>query len=53
MPATSKKQRTLMCIALSMKKGETPESYSAEAAKAAKSMTVQQLEDYCKVPVSK
>ena len=53
MPATSKKQRTLMCIALSIKEGKTPASYSKEAAKAASSMSVEQLRDYCKVPVSK
>ncbi len=35
MPATSKKQKTLMCIALSMKRGKTPKSYSKQAAKMA------------------
>jgi hypothetical protein len=53
MPATSKNQRTLFCIALSMKKGETPKSYSAQAAKMADSMTEAQLTDYCKTPVKK
>lgn len=53
MPATSSKQKTLMCIALSMKKGKTPKSYSKEAAKVADSMSEQQLADYCQVPVKK
>jgi hypothetical protein len=47
----SKSQRTLACIALSMMKGETPESYSAQAAKMKKSMTKEQLEEFCKSPV--
>jgi hypothetical protein len=51
MPATSKKQRTLFCIALSIKEGKTPKSYSAEAAKMADTMSVKQLTDYCKSPV--
>jgi hypothetical protein len=51
MPATSKKQRALFCIAYSMKIGKTPKSYSAEAAKMADSMTEQQLKDYCTSPI--
>jgi hypothetical protein len=51
MPATSKKQRTLMCIALAIKEGKTPKSYSKEAARLAGSMSVEQLRDYCKSPV--
>jgi hypothetical protein len=53
MPATSKSQRTLFCIALSIKKGETPKSYSAQAAKMAETMSEEQLADYCKAPVKK
>lgn len=47
MPATSDKQRTLFCIALSIKQGKTPASYSKEAAKMAEEMTEEQLADYC------
>jgi len=47
MPAISKKQQTLACIALSIKRGETKKTYSAEAAKMAESMTEQQLKDFC------
>jgi len=48
MPATSESQRKLSCIALSIKKGGTPASYSKQAAKMAETMSEQQLEDYCK-----
>jgi len=51
MPATSKNQRTLFCIALSIKRGETPRTYSAEAAKMADEMSEKQLSDYCENPV--
>jgi len=51
MPATSKEQRTLFCIALSIKQGKTPASYSAQAAKMAKSMSEEQLKEYCERPV--
>jgi len=47
MPATSENQRKLMCIALSIKKGDTPSSYSKQAAKMASEMSEQQLKDYC------
>jgi len=47
MPSVSEGQRKLMCIALSMKRGETPKSYSKEAARLAESMTEEQLKDYC------
>jgi len=49
----SKNQRTLACIALAMKRGETPKSYSAEAAKMADSMTEEKLSEWCKGPVEK
>jgi len=47
MPAESEAQRKLMCIALSIKRGKTPASYSAEAAKLAKTMSESDLEEYC------
>jgi len=50
MPANSKNQQTLFCIALSIKRGETPRTYSAEAAKMADEMSEDQLRDYCEAP---
>jgi len=50
MPANSNNQRTLFCIALSIKRGETPRTYSAEAAKMADEMSEDQLRDYCEAP---
>jgi len=47
MPATSEKQRKLFCIALSMKLGKTPKSYSADGAKMAREMSVKQLREFC------
>ena len=47
MPATSKKQRTLMCIALSIKQGKTKSSYSKQASKMASQMSEQQLAEFC------
>jgi hypothetical protein len=49
----SKNQRTLACIALSMVRGKTPKSYSAEAAKMADSMTEEKLSEWCKGPIEK
>ena len=46
-------QKTLACIALSIKRGKTPKSYSAEAAKMAKSMTEEKLSEWCKSPIEK
>lgn len=51
MPAVSEDQRTLFCIALSIKRGETPKSYSKEATKMAETMSEGQLKDYCKSKV--
>ena len=48
MPSVSKSQRKLMGIALAIKRGETPKSYSKEAAKLAGSMSEKQLKDYAK-----
>ncbi len=53
MPAASGKQKTLMCIALSIKKGETPATYSKKAASMAEKMSVEQLEEYCQSKVKK
>ena len=53
MPASSSKQKTLMCIAYSIKKGTTPASYSKEAAKLASSMSEEKLSEYCKPAVKK
>ncbi len=47
MPVTSTAQKKIMCIALSIKRNETPASYSKEAAKLAQSMSEEQLADYC------
>ena len=52
MPKTAK-QRTLACIALSIKKGETPRSYSAQAAKMADSMSEEKLKEWCSGPLEK
>lgn len=51
MPAVSKDQKTLACIALSIKQGKTPSSYSAQAAEMAESMSEEDLATYCKEPV--
>jgi hypothetical protein len=48
MPAVSERQRKAMAIALSMKRGETPKSYSPKLSKLAKFMSEQQLRDFAK-----
>ncbi len=53
MPAESPQQKTLMCIALNIKTGKTPASYSKEGARLAATMSEQKLTDYCKTPVEK
>jgi len=52
-PATSEKQKTLMCLALAIKLGKVPASKSAEAARLARTMSLGDLSDYCKSPVEK
>lgn len=47
MPAESEAQRRLMCVALSIKRGETKASYSKEAARLAKEMSEAQLAEFC------
>ena len=46
MPAKTEAQRKLAGIALAIKRGETPKSYSKRAAEMAKDMTVKQLREY-------
>ena len=49
----SENQKTLACIAPAIKRGETPRSYSAQAAKMADSMTEEKLSAWCKGPIEK
>ncbi len=53
MPASTERQRRLFCVALAIKKGDTPKGYSKQAAKMAETMSEQQLADYCKTQVKK
>ncbi|GAI94222.1 unnamed protein product [marine sediment metagenome] len=53
MPATSEAQKTLFCIALSIKRGETLKTYSAQAAKIAEENDEETLREYCEAPVEK
>jgi len=57
MPSTSPKMRTAACIAYSVKKGETSVGYIKKRGGAAwdmyNSMTLEQLRDYCKLPIKK
>ena len=53
MPATSEDQRRLFCVALSIKQGKTPKSYSKQAAKMATTMSAEQLKDFCESKVKK
>jgi len=46
-------QQTLACIALAIKRGETPRSYSTGAAEMADSMSEEKLEEWCKGPIKK
>lgn len=47
MPAVSGKQKTLFCIARSIKEGKTPASYSKKAADIAAKNSLETLKDYC------
>jgi len=47
MPATSDEQRTLYCIALSIKRGDTPATYSEEVARMAQEMDEETLREFC------
>ena len=53
MPAKSKSQRNLFCLALSMKKGKTSPSVSPEAAKIVNTMTLKEIETFCKEPIKR
>ncbi len=53
MPANSESQRKLFCIALSIKRGETPKTYSKQAAKMASEMSEDELVKYCGSKVKK
>ena len=53
MPATSEAQRKLFCVALSIKRGETPKTYSEQAAKMAEENSEETLTEYCGSPVKK
>lgn len=46
-------QRKLACIALSIKRGKTPASYSKEAAGMAESMSEEKLSEWCSGPIKK
>ncbi len=48
MPPVSEEQRRLAGIALSIKRSQTPRSYSKEAAKMADSLTETQLEEFAR-----
>jgi len=48
MPATSEAQRRAAGVALSIKRGQTPRSYSPEAARMADSMSEKQLRDFAR-----
>jgi len=53
MPAVNEAQRRLFCIALSIKRGETPATYSKEAAKIAEENSEETLTEYCGSKVKK
>ena len=46
MPAVNDKQRALFAIAESMKKGKTKKSYSPEAARIAKSLSIPKIKEF-------
>lgn len=46
-------QQKLACIALSIKRGKTPASYSEEAADMAESMDEGKLAEWCSGPIKK
>ncbi len=53
MPAVSEAQRRLAGIALSMKRGETPKSFSKQAAEMADSMSEEELRKMASKPKSR
>ncbi len=52
MPATSQKQKSLFCIARSIKEGKTPASFSKQAAKIAENTDLATIKEFCESPVS-
>ena len=52
MPAVSKKQKVLFCIAKSIKEGKTPASFSKQAAKIAEKNSLETIKDFCGSPVA-
>lgn len=46
-PASSAKQKTLFCIAKSIKEGKTEASFSKQAAKIAENNSLETLNDFC------
>ena len=46
-PSVSERQKTLFCIAKSIKLGETPASYSKKAADIAKNNSLETLNEFC------
>jgi len=54
MPAKSREQKIAACLALAAKKGKVPVSrLKGSALSMYKSMTIKQLEDYCKLSIKK
>ncbi len=53
MPAVSEAQRRLAGIALAIKRGETPASFSPQAAKMAKSMSTEELRELARKPIER
>ena len=47
MPAISEKQRSLFCIAMSIKEGKTPASFSKQAAQIAEKNSLETLKEFC------
>lgn len=52
MPAVSEKQRTLWCIAQSIKEGSTPKSFSKKAADIAAKNSLETIKEFCESPVA-
>jgi len=50
MPSKSEKQRRLFGTALAIKRGETPASYSPEAARIARTMSEKEIREFAKRP---
>ena len=51
MPATSERQKRLMCLSWAIKLGKVPASKSPQAAKLAKTMSLKDLEEFCTSPI--